>query len=114
MSDKTPKYGLFLGCNMPALRPDVEKAIRVALPGVGIELVDIEGAACCPAFGTFYSVDEDAALAVNAWNLSLAEKAGVDIVVQCGSCYSTLRIGRHKILNGREKMVSTSFCQMPE
>ncbi len=100
-----PEFGLFLGCNMPAIRPDVEKAIRESLPAVGVKLLDIEGAACCPAFGTFYSVDEEAALAVNAWNLALAEKLGVDIVVQCGSCYSTLKIGRHKILNGWKEVI---------
>jgi len=47
------KYGLFLGCNMPAIRPDVERAMRLAIPALGIELVDLEGSACCPAFGTF-------------------------------------------------------------
>ena len=47
------KYGLFLGCNMPAHRPDVEKAIRVSMPALGVEMVDLEGYVCCPAFGTF-------------------------------------------------------------
>jgi heterodisulfide reductase subunit B len=106
------RFGLFLGCNMPAIRPDVEKAIRSALPAVGVEVVDIEGSACCPAFGTFYSVDEDSALAVNGWNLALAEKLGVDIVVQCGSCYSTLKLGRHKILNGRKEDVNKYLAKV--
>ncbi len=100
------RFGLFLGCNMPALRPDVEKAIRESLKTIGVELVEIEGAACCPAYGTFYSVDEDAALAVNAWNLALAEKKGVDLVVQCGSCYSSLKVGRHKLLNGKLDLIN--------
>ncbi len=89
------KYGLFLGCNTPALRPDVEHAIRLSMPKLGVDLVDLPGYVCCPAFGTFPSSDEDAQLAVNAWNLSLAEKQGVDLAVQCGSCYSSLRLGSH-------------------
>jgi heterodisulfide reductase subunit B len=97
------KYGLFLGCNVPAIRPDVERAIRLTMPKLGVELVDLEGAACCPAFGTFPSADENAALAVNAWNLSIAEENGVDLLAECGSCYSVLSEGRHKLAEHEEE-----------
>ncbi len=89
------KYGLFLGCNTPALRPDVEHGIRYSMEKLGVDLVDLPGYVCCPAFGTFPSSDEYAQLAVNAWNLSLAEEQGVNLAVQCGSCYSSLRMGSH-------------------
>jgi len=89
------KYGLFLGCNTPALRPDVEQAIRLSMPKLGVDLVDLEGYVCCSAFGTFPSSDENGQLAVNAWNLSLAEEQGVDLAIQCGSCYSSLKLGSH-------------------
>lgn len=95
------KIGLFLGCNMPAIRPDSEKGVRSSLKNLGIEIEELEGATCCPAFGTFWSVDENAALLVNAWNLAIAESKGVDLVVQCGGCYSSLKIGRFKLLNGK-------------
>jgi heterodisulfide reductase subunit B2 len=88
------RYGLFLGCNMPAIRPDVERAIRLTMPELGVELVDLDGYVCCPAFGTFPSMDEEAQLAVNAWNMSLGEERGVDLLIECGSCYSSLRTGR--------------------
>lgn len=97
------KYGLFLGCNMPAIRPDVERALRLSLPRLGLELVDLEGAACCPAFGTFPSADETASLAISAWNLSIAEEKGVTLLAQCGSCYSSLRLGRARLLRDKEK-----------
>ena len=97
------KYGLFLGCNMPAIRPDVERAIRLTMPALGAELVDLVGAACCPAYGTFPSADEVAGLAMNAWNLSIAEELKVPLVTQCGSCYSSLRMGRAKLLNDEAK-----------
>ncbi len=32
----------FPGCNTPAIRPDVERAIRASLPVLGIELVDAD------------------------------------------------------------------------
>jgi len=89
------RYGFFLGCNMPAIRPDVERAIRLTMPPLGVELEDLDGYVCCPAFGTFPSLDEDAHLAVSAWNLSLGEDKGLDLMVECGSCYSSLRTGKH-------------------
>ncbi|MFC1994524.1 CoB--CoM heterodisulfide reductase iron-sulfur subunit B family protein [Chloroflexota bacterium] len=97
------KYGLFLGCNMPAIRPDVERAIRLAMPELGVELVDLEGSACCPAYGTFPSADETASLAISGWNLSIAEEKGVDLIIECGSCYSSLRMGRANLLGDEEK-----------
>ena len=59
---------------MPAIRPDVERSIRVSLTDLDVEIVDLEGYVCCPAFGTFASMDEDAQLSSNAWNFSLAEE----------------------------------------
>lgn len=97
------KYGLFLGCNIPAIRPDVERAIRLTMPRLGVELTDLEGSSCCPAFGTFPSADEVASLAITGWNLAIAEETGVDPLVECGSCYSSLRLGRHSLLKNGEK-----------
>jgi heterodisulfide reductase subunit B len=79
---------------MPAIRPDVEKAIRLTMPELGVELEEMEGYVCCPAYGTFPSADEEAQLSVSAWNLSIAEEKGLDVLVECGSCYSSLRMGK--------------------
>lgn len=87
---------------MPALRPDIERAIRLSLPTVGVDVVDLDGYVCCPAYGTFPSLDEDAQLAVNAWNYAIAEEKGVSMVAQCGTCYSSLKTGRHHILESEE------------
>ncbi|RWX43504.1 heterodisulfide reductase subunit B [Candidatus Electrothrix aarhusensis] len=83
----------FLGCNMPAIRPDVESAIRLTMPALGVNLVDLSGYVCCPAFGAFPSMDTESQFATSGWNLSLAEEQGHDIMVQCGSCYSSLHMG---------------------
>jgi heterodisulfide reductase subunit B len=83
----------FLGCNMPAIRPDVESAIRLTMPALGVNLVDLSGYVCCPAFGAFSSTDKESQFATSGWNLSLAEEQGHDIMVQCGSCYSSLHMG---------------------
>ena len=107
------KFGLFLGCNTPALRPDVERAIRLTMPKLGVELVDLEGYVCCPAFGTFPSTDEDSHLAVSGWNLSLAEQKGLDLLVECGSCYSSLRMGRELILHDEKRRARVNELLQP-
>ena len=94
---------LFLGCNTPAIRPDVERAIRASMPVLGVDLVDADNYVCCPAFGSFPSTDDDSWLATSGWNLSIAEEKGCDMVVQCGSCYSSLRMGREHIMQHADK-----------
>ena len=97
------EFCLFLGCNTPAIRPDVEKAIRASMDELGVDLVDADNYVCCPAFGSFPSTDEDSWLATSGWNLSIAEGKKRDILVQCGSCYSSLRMGREHIMHSEEK-----------
>ena len=91
------KYGFFLGCNMPAIRPDVERAVRLTMPELGVDLVELEGYACCPGYGTFPASDEMAGLALSGRNLAIAEEKGVDLLIECGSCYSILRHAAHSL-----------------
>ncbi len=98
------EFCLFLGCNTPAIRPDVERAIRASMPEVGVDLVDTQGYVCCPAFGSFPSTDDESWLATSGWNLSIAEAKGKDILVQCGSCYSSLRMGREHLEQDETKL----------
>lgn len=87
------EFCFFPGCNMPAIRPDVESAIRLTMPALGVPLHDLPGYVCCPAFGAFPSTDNESHFAASGWNISLAEEQGHDIMVQCGSCYSSLHMG---------------------
>ncbi|NQT72848.1 MAG: CoB--CoM heterodisulfide reductase iron-sulfur subunit B family protein [Chloroflexi bacterium] len=102
------KYGLFLGCNAPAIRPDLERAMRLTMPELGVELVEMEGYACCPGYGTFPASDEIASLAVSGRNLAIAEERGVDVLVECGSCYSVLRHAAHNLRHDEEKAKKTN------
>jgi heterodisulfide reductase subunit B2 len=104
---------LFLGCNTPAIRPDVERAIRLSMPVLGIDLVDANNYVCCPAFGSFPSTDEEAWLATSGWNLSIAEEKKCDFVVQCGSCYSSLRMGREHLMHDAKKLARVNELLEP-
>jgi heterodisulfide reductase subunit B len=103
----------FPGCNTPAIRPDVERAIRASMSVLGIDLVDADNYVCCPAFGSFPSADEEAWMATSGWNLSIAEQKGCDFVVQCGSCYSSLRMGREHLMHDAEKLAHVNELLEP-
>ena len=107
------QFCFFPGCNTPAIRPDVERAIRASLPVLGIEVVDADNYVCCPAFGSFPSADEEAWMATSGWNLSIAEEKGCDFVVQCGSCYSSLRMGREHLMHDAEKLAHVNELLEP-
>jgi heterodisulfide reductase subunit B len=81
-------------------------AIRKTLPELGIELVDMHGASCCPDPIYFKSKDKLAWLSVAARNLSLAEELGLDIATNCSGCTATLSEARHLLENPelREKV----------
>jgi heterodisulfide reductase subunit B len=52
-------------------------------------------------------------MATSGWNLSSAEQHGCDFVVQCGSCYSSLRMGREHIVHSAEKMAHVNELLEP-
>lgn len=84
-------YAFYLGCVGPLRYPDVENSIRLTLAELGVELLDMEGATCCPAPGAgFKNFDELAALTVSARNISIAEELGVDVMTFCGGCQGSL------------------------
>lgn len=84
------RFAFFPGCLIPARHPAMEFAIRETLPRLGIDIIDLEGASCCPDPIYFKSKDKLSWLAVAARNLTLAEDLGVDIFTNCSGCTATL------------------------
>jgi len=89
------RFAFFPGCLIPARFPAMEAAIRGTLPRLGIEIVDLEGASCCPDPIYFKSKDKIAWLTVAARNLTLAEELGLDIFTNCSGCTATLSEAYH-------------------
>jgi len=89
------KFAFFPGCLIPARHPAMEFAIREALPKLGIEIVDLEGASCCPDPIYFKSKDKLDWLTVAARNLTLAEDKGLDLFTNCSGCTATLSESYH-------------------
>ena len=84
------RYGLFLGCTVPARLVAYDLSTRRVFEALGIELVDLRGVGCCGS-PDMASVSKEAALAIAAWNLALAEEQGVDtLVTLCNGCNEVL------------------------
>jgi len=102
------KYGFFLGCIAPLRYPGIEKATRTVFKELGYELVDLEGAGCCPAPGVVRSFDEATWLALGARNLAIAEKQGVDIMTICNGCYGSLFDVAHMLHEDHHKLAEVN------
>lgn len=82
-------YAIFLGCTIPARQPNYELSARKTLEKLGVELVDLDNfTCCCPA--PIQSINLESSQAVAAYNICLAEEAGLDIVALCNGCFESL------------------------
>ncbi|MGQ9587383.1 MAG: CoB--CoM heterodisulfide reductase subunit B [Thermoplasmata archaeon] len=91
------KYAFFLGCIMPLRYPGIESSTREVFKALGVDLVDMQGASCCPAPGVMRSFDQNYWMAVAARNLAIAEKMGMDVLTICNGCFDTLFEVAHKL-----------------
>jgi len=82
------RLGLFLGCSVPVRAQNYEVSVRRVAPRLGIELEDLEGAACCGY--PVQSVSRETALVMATRNLALASRRGLDLCVLCSACGGSL------------------------
>ncbi|MCK4384278.1 MAG: CoB--CoM heterodisulfide reductase subunit B, partial [Candidatus Lokiarchaeota archaeon] len=75
----------------PNRYPMIEASIRSVFDHLGAEILELEGASCCPAPGVFRAFHIPTWLVIAARNITIAEEMGVDIVTGCNGCYGTLR-----------------------
>jgi heterodisulfide reductase subunit B len=95
------RYAIFLGCTIPARQPNYELSARKTLEKLGVELVDLENfTCCCPP--PIQSINLESAQAIAAYNICLAEEAGLNIVALCNGCFESLAMANAALKNDKD------------
>jgi heterodisulfide reductase subunit B len=92
------KYAYYPGCASDSTARDQHTSCLAVARSLGIDLAEIEGWICC---GTTPAHQTDRLLAacLPAANLVRAQKMGLDMVVTCAACYSTLKMANYEVLH---------------
>lgn len=78
------KYAFFLGCIAPARALNYDASTRKVAEAFDIELIDLEGFACCGF--PIRAIERETSLVMAARNLSIAEENDMDIITICSAC----------------------------
>ncbi|MEM2088646.1 MAG: heterodisulfide reductase-related iron-sulfur binding cluster [Thermoproteota archaeon] len=77
---------LYLGCIIRTMYPEVEKAVKETLRGIGFEFEEPLEASCCAPF-EFFSLSREAWLRLNERNMSFFKSM---VVTACDDCFASL------------------------
>ncbi|TRO52581.1 CoB--CoM heterodisulfide reductase subunit B [Candidatus Bathyarchaeota archaeon] len=95
------RYAIFLGCTIPARQPNYELSARKTLEKLGVELVDLENfTCCCPP--PIQSINLESSQAIAAYNICLAEEAGLNIIALCNGCFESLAMANAALKNDKD------------
>ncbi|NTU52168.1 MAG: succinate dehydrogenase [Chlorobiaceae bacterium] len=90
------RYAYYQSCINESMTKEVDRSIDLWQKDLGIEMVKMHESACCGGSNLDFVSPKHFAL-VNARNIALAEKQGLDLVVSCNTCLMTIRTAKKKL-----------------
>ena len=79
------RYAYYMSCINESMTKEVDRSIDFWQKDLGLEFVKLHEGTCCGGSNLDYVSPKHFAL-VNARNIALAEKMGLDLVVSCNTC----------------------------
>lgn len=92
------RFAYYPGCAAEATVKEADGAMQAIAPLLGMELQTFPNMTCCGA-GVLHEEQPDVSLALNARNLSIAERAGLDLLTICNTCLLTMLKAQHELKN---------------
>lgn len=83
----------FPGCSLHATAREYDASTRAVCAELDIGLSELDGWNCCGSTSA-HSVDAEAARALPARNLDIAEESGLDVMSPCAACYGRMRAAK--------------------
>ncbi|MEE9903879.1 CoB--CoM heterodisulfide reductase iron-sulfur subunit B family protein [Chlorobium sp.] len=90
------RYAYYLSCINESMTKEVDRSIDLWQKDLDIEMVKLHESTCCGGSNLDYVSPKHFAL-VNARNIALAEKLGLDLIVSCNTCLMTIRTAKKKL-----------------
>jgi len=87
------RIAYYSGCLAQESAKELDMATRWVCRSLGIELVEFPNFSCCGS-GFIDEANEVLNIAINARNLAIAEKAGLDVLTICSTCQGMLNLAR--------------------
>lgn len=84
------KVSYYPGCSLEGTARDYSESIHAVCRELGIDLEELEDWNCCGATAA-HSIDHEASIDLAERNLTIAERAGHDLVVPCPLCFNRLK-----------------------
>ncbi|HYK93153.1 MAG TPA: CoB--CoM heterodisulfide reductase iron-sulfur subunit B family protein [Thermoplasmata archaeon] len=90
------KLAYYPGCVAQESGKELDLATRWVCARLGIELVEFPNFSCCGS-GFLDEANSTLNVALNARNLAIAEKAGLDLLTICSTCTGMLTLANHRL-----------------
>ncbi len=90
------KFAYYPGCVAQESGKELDLATRWVCRALGIELVEFPSFSCCGS-GFVDEANDVLNVAINARNLAIAERAGLNLLTICSTCQGMLTLANHRM-----------------